>query len=392
MKNSKQKPFSNPPTVRNTLLQPPQKREPPPIKTHKMRGIQVSPYLAEITPVEPQSKFLSQFIIFLVFFLSLTAQSFLVSEQNFYYSRGIAIFDSYFEGMSNSAKSVIKILFASIISFAFYNISSIISSESFISCGLVTIALFFDSDLMTRVFNSFGFSLALITSLLSIYFSLKMINVCFKSREKRIWHVFQFLQIISITVSCIFKYELCFLYAMYLVAFLSALFNKKYQINDKLLCVFSTLLFSLLSFLTLHVLDSKTQIMRISFDLPSSSDLFVKIIQNDRNGLIFISLVLSIPCYLYSLAKEKFTKADFIIMFTSVITFLLAFVFAPLSDSPDILMRAIVVRLTFITFSAQILSKATFLGIISSLLILFYSISSHFITLPHLTFLQQINS
>ena len=380
-------PFSNPPEVADKLLQPPEKRKPPPIKTHKNKGINVSPFTPEVSTVTKQDKY-TNLVIFSVFFLSLLAQPFLISsEQNFYYSRGIANFDSFFNKIPDKTKVFIKILFATFISFIFYNISSLFQPLSIISSGLLTISLFFDSDLMSKIFSSFGFSAAIITSLLAIYCSFKMIQNSFNQKNQILWYFYQFFQIIFITISCIFKYELCFLFALYLLTFLILLLNKNYEINDKLFAFFTTLLFFVISFVFLFVLDSKTQVMRISFDLPSPSDLFAAIIQNDKNGLTFISFVSAIPCFIFS--SNKLNKADYFILFTSTITFLLSFIFAPLSDSPDILIRAIVVRLIFLMFCGQILSKSAPFGIIFSFVIVVYSITSHFVSLPHLSVFQR---
>ena len=378
----RKQPFSNPPKTSQRLLSPAIKR-PPTIKRLQnqstRKGIKVSSISIQEKPPNNPQKLQKQLILFLIFFTILFVEEFFIEGKSVH-SRGILLINSIFEKITFIPIQILTILLASLTMLVFYNFSSFCSPFS-ITPILITFFLFLDTDLISLFFGSIGFTIAIFSSLFSLQLTIKMITIS-KQQLSFKWYFYQLLSLVFITISCICKYELSFLYLIHLIAFIFVVIDKKYDVNEKLLPLLTTLVFYVISIGFLFIFDSKTQIMRISFDTSSSLEVISCLAMMDQNGFFLSSLIVMIPCLFIgknNLYSSPYFTLFIVLYLTSIYSAFRGF----LSDSPDLFVRSAILRLIFIGLSSWSLSSANKIGMILTIISGLYFICSLFITLPH---------
>ena len=293
-------------------------------------------------------------------------------------SCGIALIDETMKNVANMThipETIMKPFFASIFSASFFSFSSVFSQTSFVPF-ITTVFLTLDTKLTNMLLSSYGFSLAASFSMLSMLYSTKSI-ISQTSATAYVLNIFAATFFASAAI--VFKYELQILFFISLISIMTLITKSKgSNASEKAFAVFSFIIIFVVSIVVLFVIDSRTQIIEISFDIPLWKDGISTILQMDSNGFSLISIIFGF----FMVFTSKFNISECIAIGAFVILAIIAQIF-PVSVNPDLTMRSIVIRISLIGLSSAILSRNENIGLVLSCVAGIYEIVGSFISLPN---------
>ncbi|EAY02296.1 hypothetical protein TVAG_275700 [Trichomonas vaginalis G3] len=378
-------PFSTPPKFYNTLDRPPQKRmQRINLDSRKKltKGIRVSSVYRHNTVIEDSISdrtLRSSFLIITIFFISSFAFSFFITpSENIIKSHAIDWVNDFIQMtvqndiMYKAFNSTIISLFA----YGFYSIATIFFYTPNVGV-ITTLTIFLDRSFVSMLYGSFGFSLTLFLVISTVLFSLKLQKSEILSLP---WIVSAFLSILTASFATIMKYELCFMFLVPLILVLGCFTSPKKAPSWPVgILIFFLLL--IISILTLFKIDSSYHIMRSSFDIPSSKDCIISIINADSNGLMILYVISCIPVLAFE--RKVLSVTNILIALFSIINSILTSICSFVSDIPDLALRGISCRLIFIAIISSLIASNSKIGLVCSSLCFIVALIDNFVPLPH---------